>query len=182
MCVTAFRQAVNSKLYLIPTVDDQPMTFSSFFRFISQFEKLSNSQVAQRYSYGMLRLTRLNYMTPFLMGKLTYFHVQPQCTDYLSRFNPSVVTFFAVISTILNSIQVELAVQGLYLDDGVEWPRFAHGCQWVAVCVIALVAFFMVSILLFIIVMLLKELVFAITFMREKRRLQSKELQVNVAI
>jgi hypothetical protein len=118
-------------------------------------------------------------MAPFLMGKLTYIHVQLQ---YLSRFIPSVVTFFAVISTILNSMQVELAVQGLYLDDGVEGPRFAHRCQWVAVCVIALVAVFMVLILLFIIVMLLKELVFAITFVRAKRRSQSKELKAIVAI
>jgi hypothetical protein len=130
----------------------------------------------------MLRLTRLNYLAPVFMGKLTYFHIQPQWTDYLSGFIPTVISFFAVISTILNSMQVELAAQGLYPRDRVEWPQFVSGCRGVALFVIALVTFFMASIVSFVIAMLLKELFFAVSFIRAKRGLRNKELQAVVAI
>jgi hypothetical protein len=89
-----FPRANNPDLQLILLVDDQVLTFDSFVRFISQFQMLDNSQVSPRFSYGTLQLTRLNNMAPFCMGKLTYFHIQSQWTDYLGTFITPVVTLF----------------------------------------------------------------------------------------
>ncbi|KAK4182711.1 hypothetical protein QBC35DRAFT_546277 [Podospora australis] len=103
-----FRKAIQPELELIPMIDGAAPTFESFVRFISQFKGLDNSAVAKRYSYGMLRLTRLNYLAFFTMGRLTYFHIQPQWIDYIDGIIAPAVTIFAVLSTILNSMQVGL--------------------------------------------------------------------------
>ncbi|TPX13366.1 uncharacterized protein E0L32_006096 [Thyridium curvatum] len=108
-----FSKATSPEMALIPFVDGQALSFDSFVHFISQFNSLNNYQVSPRFSYGTLRLTRLNYMAPFLMNKLAYLHVQSQWTDYISSFITPMITVFGVTSLVLNLIQVGLAAESL---------------------------------------------------------------------
>lgn len=77
-------------------------------------------------------------MAFFLMGKLTYFHIQPQWTDYLVNFISPVITTFAVVSTDLASMQVGLASANL--NDGMASPQFMAVCGWTAVRVLLIIA------------------------------------------
>ena len=64
-----FRKATSPELGLIPTLcyEDQnqtqpiALTFETFSRFLSQFEKISDDDVSPRYSHGQLRLARVNH-------------------------------------------------------------------------------------------------------------------------
>ncbi|KAF7512341.1 hypothetical protein GJ744_001909 [Endocarpon pusillum] len=175
-----FNLAISDSMALIPRGLDQAqkLTFETFVPFVAQFENLKNCEVAPRYSYGMLRLTRINHMAFFFMGKLTYFHIQPQWVDYLGNFISPILTTFAVMSTILGSMQVGLASQSL--DGGMVWPQFVAVCEWTAVAVLILVAAIFIALLGFFLSMMLKELVFARSFIRAKRLSVVKESQAVV--
>jgi hypothetical protein len=169
-----FRLAKN-KLQLIPTDDRHGPSFEEFVQFIRQFEYLDNSLVAPRYGYGTLRLTRLNKMAPFLMGKLTYFHVHPQWTEYLGGFVPPVLALFAAISTVLGSMQVGLEAQDL--DGGIVWPHFAVTCAWVSVCFLVLVVVLSLSFVVFFVSMMLKEIIYARSCLRANKNKTLKDSQ-----
>ncbi|KAB5515648.1 hypothetical protein GE09DRAFT_1195942 [Coniochaeta sp. 2T2.1] len=65
--------------------------------------------VSPRYHYGELRLSRLNFYAPFLFGKFNFQKPHGQYSDYFARFYGPVLFGFAVASTVLNSMQVEMA-------------------------------------------------------------------------
>ena len=64
-----------------------------------------------RYRYGELRLTRLNLYAPLLLRKFHYEQVHGQNGDFFGRLYGPVLFVFAVVSIILNAMQVELAVE-----------------------------------------------------------------------
>ncbi len=117
-------------------------------------------------------------MAPVCMGKLAYFHIQSQWTDFIGSFFTPILTLFAVISIVLNSMQVELAAEGL--APAVQWPQFVGICRWVAGGVIVLVLSIMGVISGFFCFVLIKELVFARQFIRAKKSGATKELQAMV--
>lgn len=168
-----FRRAISPELKLISREDGQdPIAYEEFIEFIDQFKCLEDRAVAPRYAYGALRLTRLNHLSRLFLGKLTYFHLYPHMSDYLGSFVAPIITLFAVLSTILNSMQVVLAAQGLNSND--TWPVFLMISKWFAIVVIVLVALLLLGLVLFIVLMHLKDQYFAWSIKREQRR--NKEL------
>lgn len=97
--------AQQDNLRLIP----QHIKWAQFCHFISEFSKIQDVHVSGRYLYGELRLTRLNFYAKFLLGKSRYEQLHGQYGDYFARLYGPVLFIFAVTSTILNSMQVELA-------------------------------------------------------------------------
>jgi hypothetical protein len=65
--------------------------------------------VSGRCYFGELRLTRLNFYAPLLLRKFHFEQVHGQYGDYFARLYGPVLFVFAVVSTILNSMQVALA-------------------------------------------------------------------------
>ena len=164
-----FRKAMSSDLQLIPRLEDRdPITFEEFVDLIADFHAISDQDVAPRYSYGALRLTRLNHIARIFLRKWTYLHLYPQWSDNLGRVVAPVVTLFAVFATILNSMQVVLAAQG---SNGNEvWPEFLSMSKWFAVSVIVMVLLILVGLLVIMVVMLLKELSYGWSLQRELKR------------
>ncbi len=176
-----YRRAIHAEMELIPRIDGTPPTFESFVRFISQFKGLDNSAVAERYSYGMLRLTRLNKLAFFTMGRLTYFHIRPQWADYLGVLIAPAITVFAVVSTMLNSMQVGLAVDSLGTDPR-EVPPFAMICRVVALSTLLLVTIFLVAVVLFSVAMIVKELAFGRSLLLAKKKSKTKAYHAVVGV
>jgi len=157
---TDFRIAVNSEMHLISRDDGHsPISYEEFVEFITQFQGLDDQSVSPRYSYGALRLTRLNHLSRIFLRKFTYFHPHPQWADYLGTLIAPMVTLFAVLSTILNCMQVVLTVQGLKNDQ--SWAAFIAVSQWFPVVVIFLVAMLLVGVAVFAVVMFRKDQYFA---------------------
>lgn len=117
--------AQQENLRLIPPDVD----WTQFCHFISEVSKIQDADVSGRYHYGELRLTRLNFYAKFLLHKFQYEQVHGQYGDYFSRLYGPLLFVFAIASTILNSMQVEMAA-----DQARNRPSVSMGslCVWVS--------------------------------------------------
>ena len=140
-----FQMAIESRL--IPKVGNDALDFESFAEFILQFEEIPDDGVCPRYAYGSIRLTRLNYLALITLGRPAYFAVRPQYGDYISHSLVPIITLFVVISTILSSMQVALAVQDP--DAAASWDAFTKVSKWFAIVVIFLVVLLVVFAVVF---------------------------------
>ncbi|KAI5462215.1 hypothetical protein BGZ63DRAFT_208051 [Mariannaea sp. PMI_226] len=98
------------------------ITYPEFEDFISAFRFIGDEVVSKRYMYGQFRLTRLNWAVrlcrPASATNKTifpwYYHeMRWQTADYLRDYGAVAVFIFAVLSLILSSLQVMIAVQAL---------------------------------------------------------------------
>jgi hypothetical protein len=99
------------ELHLVP--DD--VDWIKWSIFISNFRDLKDEQVAKRYHYGQLRLSRLNW-TVRLFGaghsRTTSFYGLPYwtTTEYMTELTFGLLFFFGGVSLVLSSMRVALAV------------------------------------------------------------------------
>jgi hypothetical protein len=105
------------KNHIIP----ESISWAQFCAFISRFDTIADDDVSKRYAFGELRLNRLNVYCKFILGKARL-HRIPTTTygAYLSRFYAPVFFVLAVLSALLNALQVGLAVESLTPN---KWPR-----------------------------------------------------------
>jgi hypothetical protein len=125
-----FRIAKQEIYSLIPDDDGKDkITWERFAKFISKFAEIDDEDVAARYGYGELRLTRLNFYTRiFLFPKLTFHHIDAQWGAYFGRFFAPLLFIFGVLTLVLSAMQVELAVQGSVT--GGWWATFSQISRW----------------------------------------------------
>ena len=165
-----FRRAQSKELGLIPTDDGtDPITFERFARFIVPFSELKDEDVAIRFQFGELRLNRLNMMARFFLGKATFHHVNAQWANYLGRFLAPFITIFLILTTILNSMQVELAVMSLPTDSG-SWLTFARASRWLSVIVLLIVAIVIIGLLILLLIMFFNDQYFSQFSLRAKQK------------
>ncbi|RDW56461.1 hypothetical protein BP6252_14144 [Coleophoma cylindrospora] len=115
---------LGQEIGLIP----KSVEWDAFARFIEPFHELGDREVSPRYSYGELRLTRLNfYSRIFLFPKLTFHHIDAQWGAFFGNMFPVLLFIFAVLTIILASIQVELGVQQILgADVGASWVEYRN--------------------------------------------------------
>jgi hypothetical protein len=121
-----FHIAQQDDLRLIPNDVD----WASFCRFTSDLHHIEDSVVSRRYCFGELRLTRLNFYAPLLLRKSHFEQVHGQYSDHFARLYGPVLFVFAVLSTILNSMQVALAADQPL---AVHWVAVWHASRWFSV-------------------------------------------------
>lgn len=102
-----FHIAQQDSLRLIP----KDVDWASFSRFTSELGRIEDLDVSGRYCYGELRLTRLNFYAPFFLRRFNFEQVHGQYGDIFSRLYGPILFVFALISIILNSMQVALAAE-----------------------------------------------------------------------
>lgn len=124
------------------------ISWIQFCAFTSRFDTISDAEVSKRYTFGELRLTRLNLYCKLILGKERLYRV-PTTTygSYFSRFYPPFLFIFAVLSVVLSAMQVALAVESLAPN---KWPRLWAAGRVVAVStlVFSLVLAVLLSVLL----------------------------------
>ena len=131
-----FRVARRDDLALIPADDGtHEITWDRFAAFIGAFARVDDADVCPRYSYGELRLTRLNFYTRLLQGKLTFHHVDTQWASMLGSLLAPLLSVFAILSVVLSAMQVELAVPDT--AGNARWAAFSSVSRWF--CVVTLV-------------------------------------------
>ncbi|KAJ9494224.1 hypothetical protein H2202_010285 [Exophiala xenobiotica] len=95
--------------------------------FLADLELLEDSEASARFHYGEIRLSRLNFYAPILFGRFYYEHIPMQYGEYFARLYGPLLFIFAVVTTILNSMQVALAAKpeqessGYYLWEIFYW-------------------------------------------------------------
>ncbi|KAF4628983.1 hypothetical protein G7Y89_g9167 [Cudoniella acicularis] len=134
---------------------------SEFINFIMRFENLQDSDVSLRYGFGELRLTRLNLWSPFALGRWEFHRHEKQYAAYFARFYAPVLFVFGVFATLLNAMQVGLAVQGVQASE-TSWAAFMDVCKIFSVVTIFAVVLVVVFLAFLFLVNGVRELVFAL--------------------
>jgi hypothetical protein len=88
------------------------INWTDYCRFASQLGRIRDADVSSRYHYGELRLSRLNLYAPLLFHRFYYEQVHGQYGQYFARFYGPILFVFAVMSTLLNAMQVAMAADG----------------------------------------------------------------------
>lgn len=101
------------------------VSFLRFQQFIRPFRSICDDQVAHRYQYGQLRLTRLNwairiviicrvFSRPNTIQQLPWNYAETlwQTSQYIQKYASPLVLIFALFSLVLSSMQVVLAALG----------------------------------------------------------------------
>lgn len=125
--------AQQDSLHLVP----KDIQWSGFCRFMSQIRNVEDAKVSYRYQYGELRLSRLNFYAPLFLGKFHFEQVHGQCSDYFARFYGPVLFIFAVISTVLNCMQIILTAEQV---SSVHWVSFWSICRWFSTVSLIMIA------------------------------------------
>jgi hypothetical protein len=166
------------ELNLIPKLpgEDKHPTYYEFCRFMDYFKKVKDEETCRRYHYGELRLTRINRTSLFITGKLAYFHIYPQWGSYLRHFLAPIIVALGGFSVVLNAMQVTLNAQAMLGDpsDGSPglsptWTYFTRTSLYFPVVIISWIAAIVVLGLLGVLVMALKDIVWARTTRRRKK-------------
>ena len=162
------------------------LTYHNFSQFIASFEELGDDEVAPRFHYGELRLTRLNmYWRLFLRG-WTYHHIEAQWSTFLGSFLAPFVVLIATLTVILNAMQVELGLMQVELGTGPSnsrskalvatdgmykpWSAFMNFARWFPVGALYFVTFSVTLTSAIIVVMFVHDQYFALRIIWEKRQ------------
>ncbi|KAH8707496.1 hypothetical protein GQ44DRAFT_715837 [Phaeosphaeriaceae sp. PMI808] len=103
-----FHIAQDPSLHLVPT----GTTWEQFCKFTTELAKIPDQDVSGRYAYGEIRLTRLNFYAPLLLGRSHFQRVEYQYREYFANFYGPILFVIGITSIILSGLQVAVAVQG----------------------------------------------------------------------
>lgn len=162
------RIAQDPALSLVP----KEVTWPQFCRFCSYFIDLTDDEVSGRYHYGEIRLTRLNYYAPFLLGKSHYQRVDYQYRTYFARFQGPVLFTFAFLSILLNSMQVNLAAATL--ENRYTSLILVEGCYWFSIITGILACLLLLLLVVLFVFKIVREWRFALCNRLERRKDQQR--------
>ena len=138
------------------------ITFEAFHNFIDTFGDIQDTSVSLRYTFGDLRLSRLNWLAKSHLGRLHYLKVHRQYHTYFSRFYGPLLFIFGVFTVVLDAMQVTIGSSNVTVDQGSGWNIVTNICRWFSITTILVV----LSIILFLLCILsyrvLRELAYAL--------------------
>ncbi len=127
------RIAQHEDLQLVP----KAVTWERFCEFSASFSQIEDEDVAPRYHYGDLRLSRLNYLVKLFFIGNCYQEVNWQDSEYFAQFYGPLLFIFGVLSVLLSAMQVSLAVEQLQPQ---HWATMYKVCRWFSVATLSVLA------------------------------------------
>lgn len=130
--------------HLIPST----ATWESFSLFLLDLRWINDEDVTDRYTFGEIRLSRLNFYIKFFLWKSTFHRIDGQYGAYFARFYGPLFFIFGILSVLLSALQVEMAVESMTSN---IWYRYWSFARWTSLLVtvfIALIAWFLFTLLL----------------------------------
>ena len=138
------------------------ITFEAFHNFIETFGDIQDTDVSLRFTFGDLRLSRLNWLAKSHLGRLHYLKVHRQYHTYFSRFYGPLLFIFGLFTVVLDAMQVTVGTINGTVDQGRGWDGVTNICRWFSITTILVV----ISIILLLLCMLsfrvLRELTYAL--------------------
>lgn len=147
--------------------------------FSARFSEITDAQVSPRYTYGEMRLTRLNLFTKLFLRKWQYERISGQYGAYFSRFYGPVLFVFALWSVILSAMQVELAVEVSSLG---RWEPYRYFCRWFGGMTVGISALIGNFLALLLAGMVVDDWMFALRRHFRKRREKKSKLDQNYKV
>jgi hypothetical protein len=164
-----FVLATDEKLRLLP----KGVRYSDFVNFIMAFEKIADTSVSPRYSFGQLRLTRLNLWSKVFLRRFTFHKIHGQYGAYFARYYGPVLFIFGFFSVALSAMQVALAAQPAVEPKG-SWLQFTIFSRIFSVCALFIVAIAALLLLFILFALIIREAVFALKDLYYKKRSRYK--------
>lgn len=146
-------------------------SYEEYCDFMASFVlDIKDADVNYRFRYGELRLTRINKTTMLFKRKMAYFHLLPQWGSYLQHLLAPIITVFAILTVILNALQVTLAAHEVG-PNNVEpnWLPFVNLSLYLPVAVMILIGILLAFLLGGVLAMGIKDLIWAKT-VRHRRK------------
>lgn len=157
-----FYIAQDPTLHLIPI----GVTWEQFCNFATELVRIPDRDVSERYAYGEIRLTRLNFYAPLLLRKSHFQRVEYQYKEYFAHFYGPVLFVAGVVSILLSGLQVAVAVHGV--DTGSNGQPLLAAALWFSVVMMLLFCAILMFILLIFVYKFVKEWNYAL---RDRLRL-----------
>ena len=146
------------------------ISWIDFCNFSKDFRHIGDNMVSERYHYGELRLTRLNFYAKIFLRKFHYERVYGQYGAFFARFYGPLLFIFGVLSIILSAMQVELGSETLLSSH--QWRSFWFACRWFAVITLICMAILTVALVFLLVGMIVDEWTFALRMRYKNRRLR----------
>ena len=147
----------------------QTITWEQFSLFLSGFQDgINDNDVAGRFHYGEIRLTRLNFYSKFILRKFSFQRVDSQYGSYSATFYAPLLFTFGTLSLLLSAMQVEMSVE--QVDLGNQWFGFwviSRGASIACVLVVILLSLWLATLFLY---KFSKEWMYALREHRKKKR------------
>lgn len=151
-----FRIAQQEDLGLVPKV----IEWNAFCDFSTSFNKIHDSEVTERYHYGEIRLTRLNFYAKILLHRWHFHRVEPQYAQYFARFYGPILFAFGAFSVLLSAMQVEIAVE--QLGPGQIWPSFKAASRGFSVMTLVALLCLILTLICLLLLKVTKEWMYAL--------------------
>lgn len=103
------------------------ITWTQLSNFMMRFGSITDDEVATRFHYGEIRLTRLNFYTRLILHKRNFQRVHGQYGTYFESFYGPLLFTFAILSLFLNAMQVEMGVEQVNVNR--QWLGFWDLCR-----------------------------------------------------
>jgi hypothetical protein len=161
-----FHLARKEALRLIPP----DVTWVEVCRFLQCLENITDADVSERYHFGEIRLTRLNFYSKFLLRKWHYARLHGQYGDYFSRFYGPLLFILGIFSVVFSASQVVMAVEQLTVSKELQWVKFWWFSRWFGISVIAILFVLSFCILMVLLAMIAHEWQFALRKRYGKKR------------
>lgn len=169
-----FILATDEKLRLIP----KKISHSDFVNFIMAFDKIEDIDVAPRYHFGELRLSRLNFWTRIFLRRFTYHKVHGQYGAHFAQFYGPMLFSFGVLSVALAAMQVALAAQQPTPSE-MPWTAFVNVSRGFSISALTCVALVVLLLSSTLFSMGLRETAFALKDLYHKKRQSAQQTRVH---
>lgn len=138
------------------------ITFEDYHKFIDAFGDIQDASMSLRYTFGDLRLSRLNWLAKSHLGRLHYLKVHRQYHTYFSRFYGPLLFVFGIFTVILDAMQVTIGSSSVAVEQGGGWNSVTNICRWFSVITILVVLSITLSLVSMLLFRVLRELIYAL--------------------
>ncbi|PQE16466.1 subtilisin-like serine protease protein [Rutstroemia sp. NJR-2017a WRK4] len=142
-------------------------TWESFSKFAFDLRKIDDTDTTGRYAFGEIRLSRLNFYIKIILWKSTFHKVHGQYGAYFARFYGPILFILGMVAIILNSLQLEMAVESL---TSVPWRSVRELSRLISILVAALICGVAIVLFLLLIWRITMEWFYACRDRRRKKR------------
>ena len=152
-------------------------TWESWNKLSPSFHDVLDTDVSQRYLFGELRLSRLNFWSKIFLRRMNYFQTRGQTGAFLANFFAPFVYIWATVDVILSAMQLEFSVQQVYgSGNQVSWTTFAAVGRWSSIAILVIAALTISLIFLLTCARYVEQMSFALKdLLRKQRRVEGDE-------
>lgn len=148
------RIAQQSHLNLVP----HDISWKQWCDFAMSFDEIQNYEVAPRYHYGKVQLSRLHWLVRIFSRELYYYYIDGDYGESFQAYYGPLLFVFGILSVLLSAMQVGMAVEQLQSHD--LWA-LRSVCRWFSVISLVILAVVSLFLLVAFLVKTLDEIMWA---------------------